>query len=90
MKRTAVCAALTLALAAAPSWAAVSDAEVARLGKDLTPMGAEKAGNKDGTIPAWDGGITQMPANWKLSDPRVDPYANDKVLFSIDASNVDQ
>ncbi len=90
MKRTAVCAALVLAFAAAPSWAAVSDAEAAHLGKDLTPMGAEKAGNKDGTIPAWDGGITQLPANWKLSDPRVDPYADDKVLFSIDASNVDQ
>lgn len=90
MKRTAVCAALALALASAPSWAAVSDSEAARLGKDLTPMGAEKAGNKEGTIPAWEGGITEMPANWKLSDPRVDPYASDKVLFSIDASNVEQ
>jgi len=29
--------------------------EAARLGKDLTPVGAEKAGNKDGTIPEWIG-----------------------------------
>lgn len=29
--------------------------EVARLGKDLTAVGAEKAGNKDGTIPEWIG-----------------------------------
>lgn len=90
MKATTLCAALALALASAPSWAAVSEAEAARLGKDLTPMGAEKAGNKDGTIPAWDGGITKAPAGWKLSDPRVDPYKDDKVLFSIDASNVDK
>ena len=31
--------------------AAVSDQEAAQLGKDLTPVGAEKAGNKDGSIP---------------------------------------
>ena len=29
--------------------------EAARLGKDLTPVGAEAAGNKDGTIPEWAG-----------------------------------
>ena len=26
-------------------------------GTELTPMGAEKAGNAAGTIPAWDGGL---------------------------------
>ena len=39
----------------------LTDAEVARLGADLTPMGAEKAGNKDGTIPAY----RAMPAGGK-------------------------
>ena len=29
--------------------------EIARLGKDLTCVGAEKAGNKDGTIPEFSG-----------------------------------
>ncbi|MCD6681818.1 MAG: DUF1329 domain-containing protein [Burkholderiaceae bacterium] len=89
-RTTTLCAALALAFACGTASAAVPEAEAARLGKDLTPMGAEKAGNKDGTIPAWDGGITKAPANWKLSDPRVDPYKDDKVLFSIDASNVDK
>ena len=42
--------------------AAMSVQEVERLGKDLTPMGAEKAGNKDGSIPAWDGGLPSTPA----------------------------
>jgi len=43
-------------------FAAVSDSEANRLGQDLTPLGAERAGNASGTIPAWDGGITTPPA----------------------------
>ncbi|MFK0342122.1 DUF1329 domain-containing protein [Pseudomonas asiatica] len=55
---------------------------------DLTPTGAEKAGNADGSIPAWSGGLTQAPAGW--SPGHGDPYAGDKRLYSIDASNVAQ
>mgnify|MGYP001043165609 FL=1 len=88
--RTNLCAALALAFACGSAAAAVSEAEAARLGKDLTPVGAEKAGNKEGTIPAWAGGVTKAPAGWKLSDPRVDPDKDEKPLFSIDASNVDK
>ncbi|MCO5108466.1 MAG: DUF1329 domain-containing protein [Burkholderiaceae bacterium] len=83
-------AAVALAVASASAGSAVGEQEAARLGKDLTPVGAEKAGSKDGTIPAWDGGITKPPAGWKPGDPRVDPFKDDKVLFSIDASNVDK
>ena len=50
-------AAVALAVASGAGWSAVGEQEAARLGKDLTPVGAEKAGNKDGTIPAWTGGI---------------------------------
>ena len=42
----------------APAMAAVSAADAAKLGAELTPLGAEKAGNADGSIPAWDGGLT--------------------------------
>ena len=38
-----------------PAWAELSAADLAKLGTTLTPMGAEKAGNAAGTIPAWDG-----------------------------------
>ena len=38
----------------------------ADMGKSKTPLGAEKAGNAAGTIPAWEGGITQPPADYKL------------------------
>lgn len=64
--------------------------QVARLGADLTPVGAEKAGNKDGSIPAWEGGITQAPAGYKPGDHHLDPFAADKVLFTIDKSNLAQ
>ena len=43
------------------AWAGVPEAQIARLGQDLTPMGAEQAGNADGSIPAWTGGLTSAP-----------------------------
>ncbi len=44
-----------LALSSA-AYATATAAEAARLGKDLTAVGATAAGNSDGTIPAWVGG----------------------------------
>lgn len=85
------CAALAVALAVAmPVGAAVTAEEAARLKSDLTPFGAEKAGNKDRTIPAWDGGYTKSPPGYKSGDRRPDPFANEKPLFSINAKNMDQ
>ncbi|MBB3178490.1 DUF1329 domain-containing protein [Variovorax sp. Sphag1AA] len=75
----------------APAHAAPSPEEVKRLGNDLTPFGAEKAGNKDGTIPAYTGGLTAPPAGFdKAGAVRPDPFANEKPLFSIDAKNADK
>jgi hypothetical protein len=76
-------------LAAVPVLAA-SDAQIARLGQDLTPVGAEKAGSKDGAIPVWNGGELTAPSAWKAGQPRPDPYATEKALFSITAANVSQ
>ncbi len=72
------------------SRAEITADQVARLGKDLTPLGGEKAGNADGTIPAWDGGITSPPAGYSKGGHFSDPYAGDQVLFTINASNMDQ
>ena len=55
MKSMVLATALGL-LAANTLQAAVSAEEAARLGKDLTPTGAERAGNADGSIPEWTGG----------------------------------
>ncbi len=89
MKFSALCATLTLLCAATPASAA-TEAQAQTLGKELTPMGAERAANKDGSIPAWIGGDLKPPTNWKPGQPRPDPYAADKLLFSIDAANADQ
>ena len=80
---------LTL-LSITSSQAAVTESEAARLGQDLTPMGAIKAGNADGTIPAWDGGITTPPAGFNPGDHHPDPFATDKLLYTITAQNKDQ
>ncbi len=74
--------------AATMGWAQTSPQEIARLGNDLTPLGGEKAGNADGSIPAWDGGITTPPAGYKPGMRHPDPYAADKVLVTITAKNM--
>jgi len=70
--------------------AAISAADAARLGQDLTPLGGEKAGNAAGTIPAWDGGITTPPAGYTPGMHHPDPFAADAVKFTITGANADQ
>ncbi|MGB5104059.1 MAG: DUF1329 domain-containing protein [Steroidobacteraceae bacterium] len=65
-------------------------ADFTRLGNDLTPIGAERAGNADGTIPAWEGGLTQPPAGWTPQQGYIDPFPGDKPLFTITAANAAQ
>jgi hypothetical protein len=69
--------------------AAVTEEEASALGKDLTPLGAEKAGSKDGVIPAWDGGQTRAAPGYVPGGPRPDPFAGERPLFSITSKNVD-
>ena len=83
-------AATVLTATAAPATARPSDADVARLGADLTPMGGEKAGNKDGTIPAWTGGLCAPTAGWTPDKGYVDPFPNDKPKFTITKANAAQ
>ncbi|MCF4165705.1 DUF1329 domain-containing protein [Zavarzinia compransoris] len=64
--------------------------QIARLGADLTPMGSIKAGNAEGTIPAWDGGIQSPPPGFVPGQRLVDPFASDPVLFTITGQNADQ
>lgn len=88
--RSAMIAAVTLALADMAGAAVTAD-EAAKLGTSLTAVGAEKAANKEGTIPAYSGGLTTPPAGYKKgSGIRPDPFANEKPLFSIDGKNVDK
>jgi hypothetical protein len=71
--------------------AAVTAEEAKQLGTTLTAIGAEKACNKDGTIPEYTGGLTKAPPGYDESTGvRPDPFANEKPLFSIDAKNMDK
>ena len=72
--------------------AKVSPTEAARLGKDLTPFGAEKAGNADGTIPEWTGGLDRIPEGIRFEPGQIhpDPFSDDKPLFRITAANLDK
>ncbi len=86
-------AAIALCVAGTAS-AKVSQAEADRLGKDLTCVGAEKAGNKEGTIPEYSGKWLGTPPGVKytpnVGQHPVDPYPNDKPVFTITAQNVSQ
>jgi hypothetical protein len=90
-KHSLIGAAIMLALSASNVMAAASPEDVAKLGKSLTPFGAEKVGNAAGTIPEWTGGITQAPAGYAGSGSHhVDPFADDQPLFTITKANLDQ
>lgn len=91
MKKLALVAtALSLAVSATFVQAKVSDAEAAKLGKDLTPLGGEMAANADGSIPAWTGGITTPPAGYQPGDHHPNPFPDDKPLFVITKDNMAQ
>src|SRR6266436_1881144 len=70
--------------------AAVSSEEAAKLKTVLTPLGAERGGNKEGTIPTWDGGYTKVPAGYQSGTAPPDPFADEKPLYSISTKNMAQ
>ena len=87
-KAVALVGILALSLAAQQAVAKVSKEEADHLGKDLTPVGAEKAGNKEGTIPVW-APETQHGAlkdEWP-SNPKIDA---EKPVFTITKANMAQ
>ncbi len=77
-----------LLMAGDNAWTAVPDQEAAKLKSELTPLGGERAGNKEGTIPAWDGGYSKVPPGYKSGQPRPDPFAGESPAFSITAANM--
>lgn len=82
--------ALTLSLLIGCAFAAVPPDELAKLGTALTPLGAEKAGNADGSIPEWTGGLAKGAASVDANGFLGDPYAGEKPLFVITAQTAEQ
>jgi len=58
----------------------------------FTPIGAEQAGNREGSIPPWTGGLTrsQWPLGFHAGGHYADPFANEQPLFTITAANAAQ
>lgn len=71
--------------------AKVSPEEAAHLKQNLTPFGAQRAGNADGTIPAWDGGLKPGTKGLPIVKnggfyPNI--FKDEKPLFTITAQNL--
>jgi hypothetical protein len=86
-KLTILSAAVMMALSAPAALAKVSQADADKLGTSLTPLGAEKAANADGSIPAWGGGISKPIAGYTKGMHHPDPFPSDKALFTITNAN---
>jgi hypothetical protein len=57
----------------------------------LTPFGAQIAGSADGRISAWEGGLVEPPLAYQgPGQHHPDPFPDDRPLFVIDSSNLDQ
>ena len=72
------------------AYAESSANDVAKLGNELTPLGGIKAANTDGTIPAWNGGLTKPPAEYKVGGHYVDPFSGDAIKLTITNSNMSE
>ncbi|MEW8626352.1 MAG: DUF1329 domain-containing protein [Candidatus Thiodiazotropha sp.] len=81
---------LFMLVTAGAARAELSAEDIAKLGTTLTPLGAEAAGNAAGTIPAWTGGLDKPVAGFKAGEAYLDPYADEKPLYTITGDNADQ
>jgi len=78
-----------LLLASASISAKVSPEEAAQLKTQLTPVGAQREGNAEGTIPPYTGSIEGAPLNVMHEDGKhyTDPYPDEQPLFTITGQN---
>lgn len=79
-----------LALLLSPAALAVDPAQVAQLGRELTPMGANPQGNADGSIPPYSGQYLGAPPHVQYRGSGTfypSAYADEQPLFTITAQN---
>jgi hypothetical protein len=89
LRLVVTCMALIAGVASHASVALPPD-ELEKLGTLLTPLGGEKAGNAAGTIPAWKGGVREPPLGYVRGAHYINPFAEDEILFTITAENIEQ
>ncbi|WP_339803288.1 DUF1329 domain-containing protein [uncultured Marinobacter sp.] len=86
-----LCVSLLAMTSLSVAQAAVSQGEAARLGNNLTPFGAIRAGNADGSIPRWTGGDTRIPDGYGgTGSHHINPYPDDNILYTVSAENIDR
>ena len=89
--RRVLAGAAFISLVASAGAASAATAEEAELLKTtLTPLGGERAGNKEGTIPPWTGGWSTPTPGFVNGGRRSDPFAGDKPLYVITSKNMAQ
>lgn len=89
-KSVLLSAALVMAGMSGSALAQLSADELAKIGitgTEFTPAGAIRAGNAEGTIPEWKNEPITAPDNFEVGTYHADPFADDKVLFTITAAN---
>lgn len=85
--------AVALSLSAVGATAQMSPENVARLGKDLNPIGGLKAGSEDGLLAEWTGSVVGLPAGLEWDGPGTpysDPWPDEQPLFVITRNNMEQ
>jgi len=57
---------------------------------ELTPIGAEKQGNMDGSIPDWTSGLVDIPKGYNRKKPDVlpNPFAGEQPSYQINHKNL--
>ena len=78
-------AAAALSMLMGSAHAGVSADQAAKLGTELTPVGAVK--EAQGNIPAWTGGLSVDAASVDKNGRLGNPFAGDKPEFVITAAN---
>ncbi len=68
----------------------ISQSEINQLGANLTPIGAEKTGNADGSIPEWTGGLPTDAGQPLPNHFLENPFQDEQPAFEITASNYQQ
>lgn len=84
-------AAIIISLISTPAWGEATPEQVASLGGNTyTPVGAERSGNADGTIPAWQNGLEDVPDGNIEENGLSDPFAGEAMQFKISAANIEE
>jgi len=81
---------LSAAIAVSLSLTCLSvSADASKLKNELNPFGGERAGNADGSIPAWDGSLAKTSSD-KVGDVPTSVFGDEKPLYVITPQNVAQ